>query len=604
MKCIDSITITPENVTVTKGTWCYDVTAKISPSDATCTCLTWVSYNPDVASVNQYGHICGISEGRAIISAIAQDGCGATDFCIVTVVPPVMVSSITVTPEAKTLNVGETFKPTATVSPSNATEQRVRWCSADCNIAEVNSYTGRVTAIAEGTTQIYATAVDGSGVRAACEVIVNIPIVEDTVPGLKTIKQCRVRKDMSMEDSAILKDSSGANVKLNVGETVPLLSFSTISANDRVWYRILYNGMMLYVTADDESFEEINVPTPPIPEGRDIFANPGLESNMDIRSTPFDITENIIGELAHGTTITLTSNTPQNSEWFAIYGRTTTGNYTYGWCSGKELAYYFLNTIRDCYVRTSMEISNSTILSDSSGHSVVLRADTVDSVRLWKLDKLTGGEYSDYNGNIRNDWYMVEYNGQIAYVTADSFYLFGFGEPLIDEEQNIDPPSEDNPVALPEHASDNCLEFIIDYEGKDFWPTARDDGYGNLTIGYGHVVKAGESFGTITEAEALELFSQDISSTETMVKNYSNNRNKIWNQHEYDAFVSLAYNAGTDVADVMDDIIAGIDPYIAFSKVSNANGEPSLGLWRRRMDEADIFVHGTYTREYRQKPVG
>ena len=87
-----------------------------------------------------------------------------------------------------------------------------------------------------------------------------------------------------------------------------------------------------------------------------------------------------------------------------------------------------------------------------------------------------------------------------------------------------------------------------------------------------------------------------------LVKNYSKNRNRIWSQQQYDAFVSLAYNAGSVVASVMDEIISGIDPYEAFSKICHANGEFSLGLYRRRMDEADIFVHGEYQREYRNAP--
>ena len=42
------------------------------------------------------------------------------------------------------------------------------------------------------------------------------------------------------------------------------------------------------------------------------------------------------------------------------------------------------------------------------------------------------------------------------------------------------------------------------------------------------------------------------------------------------------------------------DVYAAFSKVSKAsNGEWSLGLYRRRMDEADIYVKGDYAREER-----
>ena len=84
-----------------------------------------------------------------------------------------------------------------------------------------------------------------------------------------------------------------------------------------------------------------------------------------------------------------------------------------------------------------------------------------------------------------------------------------------------------------------------------------------------------------------------------MVNNYSNNRNVLWYQQEYDAFVSLAFNAGTNVAIVMDDILKGFDPYDAFAQICKSDGVFSLGIWRRRMDEADIFVEGTYDREDR-----
>ena len=50
----------------------------------------------------------------------------------------------------------------------------------------------------------------------------------------------------------------------------------------------------------------------------------------------------------------------------------------------------------------------------------------------------------------------------------------------------------------------------------------------------------------------------------------------------------------------MDKIILGKDPYEAFSTIIYADGNKSLGLYRRRMDEADIFVKGTYTRTYRK----
>ena len=46
-------------------------------------------------------------------------------------------------------------------------------------------------------------------------------------------------------------------------------------------------------------------------------------------------------------------------------------------------------------------------------------------------------------------------------------------------------------------------------------------------------------------------------------------------------------------------------PYAAFSQASHdANHQFQLGLYRRRMDEADIFVNSEYTREDREAPQG
>ena len=55
----------------------------------------------------------------------------------------------------------------------------------------------------------------------------------------------------------------------------------------------------------------------------------------------------------------------------------------------------------------------------------------------------------------------------------------------------------------------------------------------------------------------------------------------------------------------MDDIFKrGIDPTDAFSAVCKSGGKFSVGLWRRRMDEVDIYLHGEYQREERIYGVG
>ena len=124
MTYINSITICPENVTIKKGKWYYDTYAEICPTNATCKCLAWHSSNSNVASVNENGEICGVSEGVAVVYATAQDGSGAVGFCTVTVVAPVMVESVTVTPSTKTVTVGDTFGLSATVCPQNADDSR------------------------------------------------------------------------------------------------------------------------------------------------------------------------------------------------------------------------------------------------------------------------------------------------------------------------------------------------------------------------------------------------------------------------------------------------------------------------------------------------
>ena len=149
----------------------------------------------------------------------------------------------------------------------------------------------------------------------------------------------------------------------------------------------------------------------------------------------------------------------------------------------------------------------------------------------------------------------------------------------------------------PTKTSKAGVSFIASYEG--YYSNPYDDGFGNCTIGYGHVIRPGEAFGSLTEAQALDLLANDLSIWESKVTQYSDSIGVVWDQNEYDAFVSLAFNSGNNFKSVMDSIAAGTDPYTAFGTIINAGGKPVLGLYRRRMDEADIFVRGVYERTYR-----
>lgn len=81
------------------------------------------------------------------------------------------VTGVSVSPTSITLDEGQTQQLTASVAPSNATNQNVSWSTSNGSVATVNS-AGLVTAVAEGSATITVTTVDG-GYTATTSVTVN-----------------------------------------------------------------------------------------------------------------------------------------------------------------------------------------------------------------------------------------------------------------------------------------------------------------------------------------------------------------------------------------------------------------------------------------------
>ena len=81
------------------------------------------------------------------------------------------ITRITIDKLSATLTEGNTLELTTTTNPENADRNLISWSSSNPSVATVDN-TGKVTAIAPGTATITATANDGSGVSASCEVTV------------------------------------------------------------------------------------------------------------------------------------------------------------------------------------------------------------------------------------------------------------------------------------------------------------------------------------------------------------------------------------------------------------------------------------------------
>ena len=114
---------------------------------------------------------------------------------------------------------------------------------------------------------------------------------------------------------------------------------------------------------------------------------------------------------------------------------------------------------------------------------------------------------------------------------------------------------------------------------------------------------SGESFTKITEQEATKLLANDVGSAVSAV----NKSLKVSvSQNQFDALVSLTFNAGPKAVAPQNTIMSKINggraveqkDFTAYNKIRRPDGSltVSRGLTNRRLDEYKIFSTGDYER--------
>ena len=152
------------------------IKATISPSDATNKSVIWTSSNNKIASVDGKGVVKGLAEGTATITAKTSDG--GKKATIKVTIKKVAVSKLALSKTSTKLDIGNTEKITATVSPSNATYKKVTWTSSDENIAYVDS-DGTINGVNKGEATITATT-EKNEKSVTIKVTITEPIVSVT----------------------------------------------------------------------------------------------------------------------------------------------------------------------------------------------------------------------------------------------------------------------------------------------------------------------------------------------------------------------------------------------------------------------------------------
>ncbi len=158
-------------------------------------------------------------------------------------------------------------------------------------------------------------------------------------------------------------------------------------------------------------------------------------------------------------------------------------------------------------------------------------------------------------------------------------------------------------------AWEKCYLYVYD-DATNGDPYDPNNPIGKPTIGWGHLIKDGESFTTITQEEADAMFEDDLKEHEGRAIDFIKNTGAKVNQQQFDALSSFFYNGNSyaqksascmfklfqENANCLESIPAW-RIYNQFANYHNKDEEKvRVGLFKRRLDEAKIFTEGIYKR--------
>ncbi|PKV03073.1 Ig-like domain-containing protein, partial [Bifidobacterium pseudolongum] len=229
---VSSVSISGGNFELKEGAT-KQLSATVSPSNATDRSVSWKSSNTSVATVDASGKVTAVAAGSATITATAG-GKSATVTVTVSKDMPVVVpvQSVSVSPSRLELQRGGSGQLAATVAPSNATDRAVSWRSSNPAVASVDA-NGRVTALKAGVASVTATA--GGVVSPAVAVTVKDSSVVP-VTGVKVTDPVSGKLEVTVGSSKTVKASvSPANATdRTVSWSSSAASVAKVDANGKV----------------------------------------------------------------------------------------------------------------------------------------------------------------------------------------------------------------------------------------------------------------------------------------------------------------------------------------------------------------------------------
>ena len=213
------------------------LSAKVSPSNATGYTSKWTSNNNDIVEVSNNGLVTAKKRGTAVIKVVV-DGKEASGTILVkekqNTSPPtpqeIAVTGITINKTTTSIEVGKIDTLVATISPSNATNKLIAWSSSNSNVATVNN--GVVTAKTVGTANITVTTANGK--TATCVVTVKTPVPQEVAVTGVTLNKTNVSLEVGKTDTLVATISPSNATNKIIAWSSSNTSIATVDANGKI----------------------------------------------------------------------------------------------------------------------------------------------------------------------------------------------------------------------------------------------------------------------------------------------------------------------------------------------------------------------------------
>ena len=189
------------------------LSANCMPADATNKKVTFTTTDAAVASVTG-SSLKALKRGECDLIAASEQNPQAAETIRVLVIQP--VKAVRIDAGAKKVAAGSTLQLTAACSPENATVAKVTWSSKNPSIARVDE-NGLVTGVKKGSTNITATAADGSRTSASVQISVTQPAESISFKNPEIV--VNVGKSVSAKATVLPANASDKTLSWSVSDT-------------------------------------------------------------------------------------------------------------------------------------------------------------------------------------------------------------------------------------------------------------------------------------------------------------------------------------------------------------------------------------------------